>query len=176
VYDDITLDAIVIDPGEDGYKVINIIDKNMFKVIMLINTHSHLDHSQSNNILRKQFNIPLAIHKYEVDFLCSNLKPEILLYDQQIMNLSNNSFMIMHTPGHTKGSICLLFEKFLFTGDTLFAGTIGRTDLPTGNANDMLGSLAKIKRLKQSLIIYPGHGRSTMLQYEILHNPYLIDN
>jgi glyoxylase-like metal-dependent hydrolase (beta-lactamase superfamily II) len=176
IYDDVTLDTIVIDPGEDGYKIINEINKYNFHVIMIINTHSHLDHSQSNDILCKQFSVPLAIYKDELDLLSlfNSKKPEILLSDNQIMKLSHNSFLVLHTPGHTKGSICLLFDKFIITGDTLFAGTIGRTDLPSGNYNDMLRSIAKIKNLPNNILIYPGHGKQTTLQYELLHNSYLI--
>jgi glyoxylase-like metal-dependent hydrolase (beta-lactamase superfamily II) len=175
IYDDITLDAVVIDPGEDGYKVINVIDKNKFYITMIINTHNHLDHSQSNDILRKYYRVPLAIHKEELDLLYSSNKPEILLYDNQIVKFVYKSFRVLHTPGHTKGSICLLFDDFLITGDTLFAGAIGRTDLPSGNYNDILSSIAKIKKLSKNLVILPGHGEKTLLQNEILYNPYLIN-
>ncbi|GHT39398.1 hypothetical protein AGMMS49593_10140 [Endomicrobiia bacterium] len=102
--------------------------------------------------------------------------PDMLLEDNQKVKLSFASFKVMHTPGHTKGGICLLFDGFLITGDTLFAGTIGRTDFDGGDYEEMTSSLSKIKNLDPSLIIYPGHGSSTTLANELRYNQYLIDN
>jgi glyoxylase-like metal-dependent hydrolase (beta-lactamase superfamily II) len=101
--------------------------------------------------------------------------PDILLEDNQEIKLSFATFKVLHTPGHTKGSICLLFDGFLITGDTLFAGTVGRTDLDGGSSEEMFVSLSKLKKLNPSLVIYPGHGIETTLANELNYNPYLRD-
>jgi glyoxylase-like metal-dependent hydrolase (beta-lactamase superfamily II) len=187
VYDSESLQAAIIDPGEDGEKVIFEIEKDKLKPELLINTHAHYDHVLSDDQIRFEFKIPLAIHKYEAQMLARDYgsgsgsigftvnvrEPEILLEDNQKVELSFTTFKVMQTPGHTKGSICLLFDGFLITGDTLFAGTIGRTDFDGGSYEEILNSLFKIKKLNPSLVIYPGHGSNTTLANEIRHNPYL---
>jgi glyoxylase-like metal-dependent hydrolase (beta-lactamase superfamily II) len=189
VYDSENLQAVVVDPGEDGEKVIYEIKAYNLKPELLVNTHGHYDHTLSNEQICNEFKIPLAMHKDEVEILMDNKKslalpnslktiknPEILLEDNQEMKLSFTTFIVLHTPGHTKGSICLLFENFLITGDTLFAGTIGRTDLKSGSYDEILKSISKIKKIVPSIIIiYPGHGSSTTLANELRHNPYLMD-
>lgn len=183
VYDSENLQAVIIDPGEDGEKVIFELVKYKLKPEMIINTHGHYDHVLSDDQIRLKFEIPLAIHRYELETVVntSNLlnfsysvrMPEIILEDDQEVKLTFTTFKVIHTPGHTKGSICLLFRDFLITGDTLFAGTIGRTDLIGGSYGEILDSLSKIKRLNPSLVIYPGHGSKTTLANELRHNPYL---
>ncbi|MDR3071806.1 MAG: MBL fold metallo-hydrolase [Endomicrobium sp.] len=189
VYDPENLHAAIVDPGEDGVKVISEIEREKFKPEILINTHGHYDHILSDDEVRSRFKIPLAVHKDEVSMLFDAYKngsslfsnvgakivknPDMLLEDDQKVNLSFTSFKIMHTPGHTKGGICLLFDDFLITGDTLFAGTIGRTDLYGGDDEKMRESLSELKKLEASLIIYPGHGSRTTLSNELRHNQYL---
>jgi glyoxylase-like metal-dependent hydrolase (beta-lactamase superfamily II) len=187
VYDSETLQAVVIDPGEDGEKVIFEITKAKLKPEMLINTHGHYDHVLADDKVRCEFKIPLAICRYEAGMLTDYYKngsklfnqplivrkPEILLEDNQEVKLSFATFKVIHTPGHTEGSMCLLFESFLFSGDTLFAGTIGRTDLIGGDYKKIISSLDKIKKLSPSLVVYPGHGSRTTLANELRHNPYL---
>jgi len=189
VYDCESLQAVIIDPGEDGEEVIYEIEKDKLKPEMLVNTHGHYDHVASDDQIRSEFKIPLAVHKYELEMLADSCKnasnlfgfpktvkePEIVLEDYQKVKLSFTTFKVVHTPGHTKGSICLLFKDFLITGDTLFAGTIGRTDLVGGDYEKILDSLSKIKKLDSRLIIYPGHGSRSTLANELRHNPYLIE-
>ncbi|MDR3253813.1 MAG: MBL fold metallo-hydrolase [Endomicrobium sp.] len=187
VYNSESLQAVIIDPGEDGTKVIYEIKGDNLKPELLINTHGHYDHILSDDQIRSEFKISLAIHKNESEMLANAYKngsgffsspgiikkPEILLEDNQELKLSCTTFKVIHTPGHTKGSICLLFDDFLITGDTLFAGAIGRTDLEGGSYEEIMNSLAKLKKLNPYLIIYPGHGSRTTLANEIRHNPYL---
>jgi glyoxylase-like metal-dependent hydrolase (beta-lactamase superfamily II) len=189
IYDSITLKTLIVDPGEEGDKVISEIDKNNLKPEMLINTHSHFDHILSDEQIRNHYKIPLAAHTESVDNLAdpqknasaffsnsiSVKKPEILLEDNQIISVSFTKFQVIHTPGHTNDSICLLFDNFLITGDTLFAGDVGRTDLRDGSQIKLNQSLLKLKNLSPSLIIYPGHAESSVLSYELKHNPYLIE-
>jgi glyoxylase-like metal-dependent hydrolase (beta-lactamase superfamily II) len=185
VYNANNLHSIIIDPGQDGQKVISEIEKDGFIPEMLVNTHGHYDHMLSDDQIRLKFGIPLAVSQ-EDSFMLSDAnknlsslfatyttvkKPEIILEDNQEIKLSFTTFKVIATPGHTKGSICLLFDGFLFTGDTLFAGAIGRTDLEGGNYQEMICSLKKLKDLDPSLIVYPGHGSSTNLANEFRHNP-----
>lgn len=187
VYDTDTLKAVIIDPGEDGDKIISEIEKAGFKPEMLVNTHGHYDHILSDEQIRTKYKIPLAAHKEEVTMLADPQRnasamfgsaesvktPEVILEDGQEVKLSFTKFKVIHTPGHTKGGICLLFDGFIITGDTLFAGTIGRTDFPGGDFDEIMNSLEKIKQLPLSTIIYPGHGSQTTLANELRHNPYL---
>lgn len=129
----------------------------------------------------------MAVHKDEISMITDSAKngsllfgepksinkPDIELEDGQEIKLSFTDFKVIHTPGHTKGGICLLFDGFLITGDTLFAGTIGRTDFPGSSYDEIKASLEKIKKLDPSLIIYPGHGSRTTLANELRHNPFL---
>ncbi len=187
VYDTGTLKAAIIDPGEDGDKVIAEIEKDSLKPEILINTHGHYDHILSDENIRKKFSIPLAAHKDEIAMLADPQKnasaffgdaesvkaPEIALEDGQEVKLSFTKFEVIHTPGHTQGGICLLFDGFLISGDTLFAGTIGRTDFPGSSSKAMQKSLEKLKKLDPSIVVYPGHGSKTTLANELRHNPYL---
>jgi glyoxylase-like metal-dependent hydrolase (beta-lactamase superfamily II) len=186
VYDTESLRAVIVDPGEDGKKIIFELTKNKLRPEMIINTHGHYDHVFSNDEIRLKFNVPLAIHKCDLKMLVDSFRfiskshcftgvikiPEIILESDQDIKLTFVTFKVMHTPGHTDGSICLLFDDFLITGDTVFAGTIGRTDFPGGDYKKILDSVSKIKKLNQSLTIYPGHGIKTTLANELGNNPY----
>lgn len=189
IYDSDNLHAVIVDPGQDGKKVIDEVEKDKLVPEMLINTHGHYDHILSDDQIRLRFNIPLAISK-EDSFMLSDANKngstlfavttavkdaEIFLKDNQEVKLSFTTFKVIDTPGHTKGGICLLFDGFLLTGDTLFAGTIGRTDFDDGNYQEMVDSLKKLKKLDPSIIIYPGHGSRTTLANELRHNPYIMN-
>ncbi|MDR0985281.1 MAG: MBL fold metallo-hydrolase [Endomicrobium sp.] len=177
VYDSISLNTIIIDPGEEGTELISFIESTKLIPELIINTHGHYDHTLANNKIRKIFNIPLAIHCDDTELLKSNTKsfilPEIIFNTDQKLKASFVIASILHTPGHTKGSICILLNNLLITGDTLFAGTIGRTDLQGGNYQDIINSINKIKKLDPSTIIYPGHGSITTLSNELKNNYFL---
>jgi glyoxylase-like metal-dependent hydrolase (beta-lactamase superfamily II) len=188
VYDTATKYTAIIDPGEDVGQIIDIIDAENLNPEILINTHGHYDHVSGDDKIRLKYKIPLAVHKDEVEMLADPKKnasfiwgvsvavkePEILLKDNQDIKLSFTTFKVLSTPGHSKGSICLLCESYLFTGDTLFAGTIGRTDLWGGNNETILQSLEKLKKLDPSITVCPGHGSMTTIANELKHNPFLI--
>ncbi|MDR2192054.1 MAG: MBL fold metallo-hydrolase [Endomicrobium sp.] len=188
IYDSETKKALVADPGEDGGKIISEIEKENLLPEMLVNTHGHFDHILSDEQIRNKYNIPLAVHKgdaamitdpsqngsyafFEREF--SIKEPDITLSDNQTVELSFTKFKVMHTPGHTEGGICLLFDGFALTGDTLFAGTIGRTDFPNSDHKKMLDSLEKLKKLNPKTVVYPGHGSITTIANELRHNPFL---
>ncbi|MDR1941458.1 MAG: MBL fold metallo-hydrolase [Endomicrobium sp.] len=188
VYDVDSKKALIADPGQDGAKVIAEIEKDGLIPEILVNTHGHFDHILSDELVRRHFNIPLGAHKDDAPMLSDPYEngsysffrepvsikdPEIFFEDAMKVKLSFTEFEVIHTPGHTRGGICLLFDGFILTGDTLFAGTIGRTDFPDSDHAQMLKSLEKIKRLSPSLTVYPGHGSITTIANELRHNPFL---
>lgn len=187
VYDEQTKTAIIIDPGLDSKKVINKIEELHLKPVLLINTHGHFDHITADDIIREKYNIPLAIHKNDLPMLLDSHKnssfilgldtiikeAEILFDKEETKECELCKYSIINTPGHSIGSVCILIDNFLFSGDTLFCGSIGRTDLPTGNQEEIENSLKKLKTLNPDIIVYPGHGPITTIKQELLHNPYL---
>ena len=188
VFDEKTKLAIIIDPGLDCDKVINKIEKLQLKPILLINTHGHFDHITADDTIREKYNIPLAIHKNDLPMLLDSNKnssfifgmdtvikeAEILFDKEETKECKLCKYSIINTPGHSIGSVCILIDNFLFSGDTLFCGSIGRTDLPTGNQKEIEQSLQKLKKLDENTIVFPGHGPVTTIKQELLHNPYLI--
>lgn len=186
-YDENSKKAIIIDPGQDSKKVIDKIEQLKLKPELLINTHGHFDHTYSDDIIRQKYNIPLAIHKNDIEMLSDANKnfstiignpiiinkADILFDKEETKETSFCKYSIIHTPGHSKGSVCILIENILFAGDTIFKDSIGRTDLYGGNYNEILLSLQKIKKLSQDTIIYPGHGPFTTLKEELKNNLYL---
>ena len=186
VYDDTSKKAIIIDPGQDGKKVIDKIEKLKLKPELLINTHGHFDHTFSDDIIRQKYNIPLAIHKDDTEMLsdaCKNFstiigRPAIIndadiIFDkEETIETSFCKYSVIHTPGHSEGSICILINNVLFSGDTVFKNSIGRTDLYGGNYEELILSLQKIKKLPLDTIICPGHGPFTTLKDELKNNMY----
>jgi hydroxyacylglutathione hydrolase len=176
-----TQEAIIIDPGLDvlseAEQIIRYVDKSTLKVKFIVNTHGHSDHISGNSILRKKYSVPVCIHAYDAHFITGlgeNTQPaNILLEDEEPLKFGKVTLNIMHTPGHTPGSISLAGEKLVFTGDTLFAGGIGRTDLPGGSDRDMRRSLEKLLRLPEHYIVYPGHGAASTIGEEKRGNPFL---
>lgn len=186
VYDNISKKAIIIDPGQDGRKVIDKIENLNLTPELLINTHGHFDHTYSDDILRQKYNIPLAIHKKDMEMLSDANKnfstivgspiiinkADIIFEKEEIKETSFCKYSVIYTPGHSKGSVCLFIENILFSGDTVFKNSIGRTDLYGGNEKELISSLQKIKKLPKDTIIYPGHGPFTILKEELENNPY----
>ena len=187
IYDSDSLKCLIVDPGEEGQKVISEIEKGNFKPELLINTHGHYDHIWSDDEIREKYNIPLAIGKDDADMIADPVmngsalfsnpvsvkKPEILLNDGDEIKCSFTKFKVLSAPGHSIGGIFLVFDGFVITGDTLFAGTIGRTDFPGGDYEQLIQALEKIKALDPKTIVYPGHGPQTTVANELRHNPYL---
>ncbi len=176
-----TKDAIIIDPGLDFSReakpIFNYIEKAKLKVGGIVNTHGHEDHVKGNAIFQQEYNVPIYIHTRDAYFLegmeQKDAPANVLLEEGNIINVGVKNLKVIHTPGHTPGSICLLGEKLVFTGDTLFAGGIGRTDFPEGSMTDMRLSLQKLVRLPDNLLVYPGHGETTMIGEEKRVNPFL---
>jgi len=151
------IEAAVIDPGGETQKIINEVDKNGAILKYIILTHFHLDHTLSAQEIKKEKVAKIFIHGDEKNFL--KFEPDEFLTEKGEIKIGKTYLEIIHTPGHTKGSICLLGKGFIFTGDTLFKDGFGRTDLLGGSPADLELSLLKLKKIfKTGMKIYPGHG------------------
>jgi glyoxylase-like metal-dependent hydrolase (beta-lactamase superfamily II) len=176
-----TKDAIIIDPGIDlileADQIYNYVAEAGLKVKLIVNTHGHSDHINGDAIFQEKYNVPICIHRLDAASLAVlenvHFPPTILLDDGSLINFGDESLKVMHTPGHTPGSICLLGDRLVFTGDTLFAGGIGRTDFPGGSDSDMQASLQKLQSLPENFLIYPGHGPTSIIGEEKRVNPFL---
>ena len=176
-----TKETIIIDPGLDyaseAQPIIDYIEQAQLKVKYIINTHGHNDHVKGDAIFQEKYRIPICIHKLDAYFLDNlpkgNAPENILLEEGNLIEFGKETLTVLHTPGHTRGCICLVGDRLAFTGDTLFAGGIGRTDFPEGSMSDMNRSLQKLEQLPDNLLIYPGHGETSMIGEEKRVNPFL---
>lgn len=178
----------VIDPADDGKKIAEEIKKNGLELSAVLLTHCHYDHIAGlPSLLEHAKQADIYVHSAEKAYLTDttlNLSPmfgELFTYtgvthtfsDGDTIAIPGLEFSAMHTPGHTLGSTCFFAEKSIFSGDTLFALTIGRTDFPSGSYSEILKSLKKLKNLDENYTVYPGHNASTTLDYEKKYNEYL---
>jgi glyoxylase-like metal-dependent hydrolase (beta-lactamase superfamily II) len=186
-----TKEAIIIDPGFDDHfeaeKIFKFIDENALTLKFIVNTHGHPDHTCGNEMVKERFNVPILIHEYDahtlgekgkkiaefLGFENSSPPADILLHDEELVKFGRTTLKVMHTPGHSRGGISLLGEKEVFTGDTLFASSIGRTDFPESSELDMRSSLRKLANLPNHFVVYPGHGPTTTIGEEKRGNPFL---
>lgn len=177
----VTKEVLIVDPGLDLVSEAQAIVDYMSEVELtprcIINTHGHQDHIKGNVFFQNRFNIPVCIHSLDEHAIAGlgadSHAPNILLKEGSKIECGQETLTILHTPGHTPGSICLLGERILFSGDTLFAGGIGRTDFPGGSGSDMRLSLQRLIELPNYLMVYPGHGETTTIGEEKRINPFL---
>ena len=184
--------CVVIDLGSTQQRIIDYIKQNHSSCSGILLTHGHFDHIRGIENFLKTFTCTTFIDNSDDELLdnprlngSASLKigkiqvkvtNKYLLDDEDEINFGNGLlFKVIETPFHTSGSVCFLYEKenAIFTGDTLFKNSIGRTDLPTGNERLVKNSLEKLKKLDQSIKVYPGHGDETTLKREFENNPYL---
>jgi len=182
-----THSAMVIDPGSEAERILDVIKKHQLHPELIVNTHAHVDHIAANPELKEKTSALLCIHKADADMLVnpqrnlsffigevvSSPAPDRLLEDGDILQAGTISLKVIHTPGHSPGSISLLGDKCIFTGDLLFAGGIGRYDFPGSSYEMLMNSLQKIMQLDGDLLVYPGHGHATIIGHERDTNPFL---
>ena len=183
VQDDESKETMVIDPAGDVDKIIEMLDILNAKLKYIYLTHCHGDHIGGVKELKEKYGGQVVVERNDAENLLDpnnsltsyiglgnlTIETDARVDDDDLLHLGNLEFKVIHTPGHTSGGSCLYCEeeKLLFSGDTLFRGTWGRTDVPTGNFEDVINSITKkLMILPEETIVYPGHGKSTMIKEE----------
>ena len=166
-----TKEGLVIDPGGEVFRIINEIVRLELKIRYILLTHFHFDHTNGALELKNITNAPVWIHKLDANGL--DFQTDGFVSDGQKIPLGRFNITVIHTPGHSPGGVCLHAPGVVFTGDTLFAGSVGRTDFPGGDHNLLVrGVVQKIFPLGDDLRIYPGHGPNSTISRERTTNPF----
>ena len=187
VCDEDTKDAFLIDPGAYGLRQSEYIKSQGVNLRYILLTHGHYDHMLGVKQFKEDFGAKVVIHNEDEACLSSPLKSlaithglkfpkteaDMLVGDGDTLAFGNSEIEVIHTPGHTKGSVCYKLSDMLFTGDTLFKGTVGRTDFPGGSYKEILASVQKLASLEGDYKVYPGHEGLTTLENERRNNPYM---
>ncbi len=187
-----TKKAVIIDPGFDtqdrAEKVLGFLKESNLKAKFIIDTHGHPDHTSGNGIVKSATSAPILIHKLDANMLSEAGKrlaamfgfhvaspaADRFLENGDIVKFGEVDLLVLHTPGHSPGSISLIGENCVFTGDTLFAGSIGRVDLPGGSSTQIMRSLReKLAVLPDKFAVYPGHGPESTIGDEKRSNAFL---
>jgi len=189
--DEASREAIVVDPGDDISRIIGLLNQHQLTVKQIIVTHAHIDHIAGAQRLKRLTGAPILYNQNDLPLVkMMDLQagwlgvptpevapPDASLEHGQVVSIAGLSGSILHTPGHTEGSVCLYLpqQKLLLAGDTLFAGSVGRTDLPGGNTQKLLKSIHEsLLTLPDDATVIPGHGPSTSIGVERESNPFLL--
>lgn len=185
-----TKEGVVIDPGAEPERILAAVKKNGIKVTGVLNTHGHFDHIGGNRRVAEASSAPLLINKEDESFLSraatsaqmyglkadNSPTPSAYLAEGDSVRFGNHEIKVIHIPGHSPGGCCFYLAKdgILISGDSLFAESIGRTDLPGGSQTQLVGAIrSKLLTLPEKTKVFPGHGPSTTIGHEKKHNPYL---
>jgi len=182
-------DCVIIDPGGEADRVLEEVETLGLKIGMILNTHGHGDHVGGVAGIKNATDATYGIHAADSEMLKSDNswiatimpgfldppEPDINVVHEQILEVGSIQIKVIETPGHTQGGVCYYTEGLLFTGDTLFQGSIGRSDLPGGNGRLLIQNiLSRLMSLPADTIVYPGHGPETTVGREKLTNPFLL--
>lgn len=188
LFDEGSKDGVIIDAGGNADIILDSLNKNHINVKHILCTHGHFDHLTGLSEIRKSIDAPISIHEKDRELydnmhiqsmmfglsLDSNPVVNHFLKDGEEISFGKYKIKVIHTPGHTQGGVCFLVDGKLFSGDTLFEESIGRTDLPGGSLKQLLQSIKeKILTLPGDTEVYPGHGDKTSVLHEKNNNPYL---
>ncbi|MGI6487718.1 MAG: MBL fold metallo-hydrolase [Syntrophomonadaceae bacterium] len=184
-----TMEGAVIDPGGSPKDILRVIKDLNLKIKYIINTHGHIDHMGANRQVKEATGATILIHEEDAGMLtnpASNFSmfmgrnitspgAEQFIKDGDIIKIGNTiELEVMHTPGHSRGGVCLKTGNMIFAGDTLFYGSIGRTDFPGGSFKTLIESIKnRILCYEDDVVVYPGHGPATTVGFERKHNPFL---
>lgn len=187
VIDEKTKKAVLIDAGGDYEATKTLVNELGVKIEYILNTHGHLDHVAGDYDIQTKEKAKVLLHKND-QFLVDSLKEHLSLYgmpeyevpkidqyieDGQEVQIGEMTFKVIHTPGHSLGSVCYFIDDTLFSGDTLFADCVGRTDLPGGSYEELEYSIKnKLFTLNENVKVYPGHGPVTTIKHEKVNNPF----
>ena len=183
-----TKQAALFDPGAEAESLLDEIRSRGLTLAYLINTHGHLDHIAENGVVKAAFDVPLLIHPLDRPMLTDPAKNLSALIGQPMaspdadgtiaegdkLQIGHESLLALHIPGHTPGSLVFYQPNILIAGDTLFAGSIGRTDFPGGSERDLCENIrTKLYTLPEDTVVYPGHGPTTTIGVERRTNPFV---
>lgn len=184
--------ALIIDPAEPSNLLLETIRRENLTVVGIVNTHGHGDHIGGNGFLKSELGCPIMVSELDAPMLtdahanlsaylgvdCVESPPaDCILRDGDTIRADSFSLKVIHTPGHSPGGICLYADGVLFSGDTLFAGSIGRTDFPGSSFDKLIESVrTRLIVLPDTTVVYPGHGPETTIGKERLTNPWLADS
>ena len=187
--DDAAGEMFVIDPGDEPERVLAAVRRQRARVVAIVNTHAHFDHVQAVDAVRAETAAPFWIHEGEREVLAQGPArarqmfgvdvppspvPSRWLADGDRLQVGRLTLVVRHTPGHSPGGVCLLGDGLAFVGDTLFAGSVGRTDLPGASMDALLDSIARVLLpLPDDTVCYPGHGPETTIGEEKRSNPFV---
>lgn len=175
IADDKTMEAMVVDPGDEPDRIMEIVKGNNLKVKYIVCTHAHFDHVGAISELKEETDAKIVIHKEELEIYSAAKdqaafwgyeleplpEPDMFVREGDKLEIGDLIFEILHTPGHSPGGICLYGENIIFTGDTLFAGSVGRTDFYGGDINKLKNSFRRLILLPPDIRVFAGHGPST---------------
>lgn len=195
VINDETKECFIVDPGASGKQIAEKLRQDDLVPVAVLLTHGHFDHAASAKTLAKEFDIKIYAHEAEADTLRDPQKnvswmiqlkesydADVFLKDEEVIKLAGFEIKVLHTPGHTQGGCCYYIaeEAVVFTGDTLFAQSVGRTDFPGGSMSQIVRSiqeklmtLNEVGNLETDIMVYPGHNDPTTIETERMENPYL---
>lgn len=180
-------EAVIVDPGEASEEVLSLLEREGWRVSLILNTHAHFDHIGGNAFFQEATGAPIALHPQDLPLYrrvveqgeffgvecLPQPEPNLMLWEGQRLALVGRQWEVWHTPGHSPGSVCLYTPGHLLVGDVLFAGSVGRVDLPGGDWGQLARSLARLFTLPPSVKVYPGHGPPTTLARELRTNLFV---
>ena len=172
----------LIDPGDDAKQVETMVDNSGCTLQYILLTHGHFDHCSAVRPLLEKYDVPVYIHRADAtdrqghDLMFQRVDEQHQRYydEGDTLTLGELTIRVMHTPGHSKGSVCLVVNDVIFAGDTLFRASCGRTDFPGGSMTTLTESLRRLAKLPSATVVVPGHGASTSIGREVETNPFML--